>query len=92
MNAELTTMSNRAHLSPKVPTDKGQFMGVRCGDTVRGVIASPAECLLARVIHNLASSPFWDEGIVRRMPERRPSREPICPCTVAVLADQEGEQ
>jgi len=79
-------------MSPEVPTDK-------CGDAALysrqfGTNATPSSTglLPAIVIHNLTASPFWDDAFLRRMPERQLSREPICPCTVAVLVDQEGEQ
>ena len=45
-----------------------------------------------QVIHNDAPYPFTVVRAMHRMLERQPSREPIGPCTVAVLVDQEGEQ
>ena len=79
-------------MSPEVPTDRALIGGLY-SRRFRAFAAAPSTgSQQPTLIHNLASSPFWDETLLHRMPERQPSRESICACTVAVLVDQKGER
>ncbi|WP_454112128.1 hypothetical protein [Microbacterium aurum] len=61
------------------------------GGTVRlGTILSSTGVDSSSVIHILAKSRYRVSVDVLKMPTRRPTREPLHPCPVAVLKDQEA--
>lgn len=79
-----------AALSPKLPTDDSLIHGLKFAHPTRLCREVSTRTHLCRVVHNLGSVPFPCCPRMRKMPPRRPSREPFSPCTVAILQDQEG--
>lgn len=86
------TTAEPVSLSPEVPTDKSLIAGVMSFLGAFNSAGSPLVVAHREVMHSLAHNPFTVARLVRRMPRRRPPREPICPSFGAVLIHREGEQ
>ena len=88
----LGTQHAAARLSPELPTDKVLIYRLKSRGARNLSIDLSTATPVGGVFHNLSKYLVSDSPIVRRLPERQPSREPFSTLTFAVLTDQEGRR